>query len=268
MATSTSSGLRRRRPTRFFVFTSPRSGSSWLVDLLDSHPRIAAYAELFLPGDRTVPTYGNLDLPRFETTLAPRRRLSLVPARIGYLNRLYATRPGVDAVGFKLMYGHPRVHPGVLASLTLRRARAIHLIRSNTLDQIVSRETAQARGLFRAHEGEDVRPVAVRVDTRGLVDRLRTMEDAVDDARKTLRRRQIATLEVVYERLRESPENELDRILPFLDVERSAWSPASSLVRMNTGALADVVENLAEVAAALAGTRFAWMLERELGVRV
>ena len=60
------------KPTAFVVFTSPRTGSSWLIDLLDSHPRIAAYAELFLPGDRSTPDYGSQDLPRFEAALTPR----------------------------------------------------------------------------------------------------------------------------------------------------------------------------------------------------
>jgi hypothetical protein len=101
--------------TRFIVFTSPRSGSSWLIDLLDAHQRVGAYAELFLPGDRTEPSYGSKDLPRFEATLPPgasSRRVMLAPRRIAYLNRLYS-KSEMDAVGFKLMYGHPRMHPGL-----------------------------------------------------------------------------------------------------------------------------------------------------------
>ena len=99
------------KPTAFVVFTSPRTGSSWLIDLLDSHPRIAAYAELFLPGDRSTPDYGSQDLPRFEAALTPRWRITRVPARLRYLRRVFAARDGVGAAGFKLMYGHPEVHP-------------------------------------------------------------------------------------------------------------------------------------------------------------
>ena len=36
------------RPVAFAVLTFPRSGSTWLMNMLDSHPEVAAYDELFL----------------------------------------------------------------------------------------------------------------------------------------------------------------------------------------------------------------------------
>ncbi|MBM2823784.1 MAG: sulfotransferase [Thermoleophilia bacterium] len=247
--------------TLFVVFTSPRTGSSWLIDLLDSHPRIAAYAELFLPGDRTTPDYGSRDIPRFEATLAERRRITLMPHRLAYLRRLVRPRPDSDAVGFKLMYGHPHVHPGLLPYLSARRARAVHLVRENALDQIVSWETSVARGLFRAHGTDHVADIAVRIDTTALVTRIEEMERAVAAARATLRRYRIPRLEVTYKQLATEPAKELARIVASLDVEPSEWQVESSLVRMNRRPRGELIENMDEVQAALAGTRFAWMLD-------
>jgi hypothetical protein len=61
-----------------------------------------------------------------------------------YLNRLHHARGGLEAVGFKLMYGHPEVHAGVLLYLAAWRAWAIHLVRENLLDQVVT--TAESAG--------------------------------------------------------------------------------------------------------------------------
>lgn len=252
---------RRGRPIPFVVFTAPRSGSSWLVELLHGHPRIEAYAELFLPGDRTTPGYGGRDLPRFEAVLAARRRRG--PAllrRIAYLNRVFAHRPGVDAVGFKLMYGHPEVHPGLLPYLALRRVRAVQLVRANLLDQVLSWETAVARQQFRARRGERVEPVAVRLEPGALVERLERLERANERGRRTLRRYRLPALEVEYGRLRASTEDELARITTFLGVAPAPREVEPEHVRMNR-TQRELLENADEVEAALAGTRFEWMLE-------
>lgn len=257
----------------FIVFTSPRSGSSWLLDLLDSHPQIAAYAELFLPGDRTAPNYGSRDVQRFETKLAPGRPSGgwrLVPRRLAYLRRLFAVRPGVGAIGFKLMYEHPPAHPGVLPYLAVRRTRVVHLVRTNSLDQVVSWETATARGLFRVHAGEDVPPVRVRLDAATLATRLEKMAQATARARRTLDRYRLPALELTYEQLLHDPKATADLVAQFLGIKADMWQPASTLIPMNTAPRQDVIDNLGEVESALAGTQFSWMLgpgsdQRRLG---
>jgi LPS sulfotransferase NodH len=248
------------RPTAFVVFTSPRSGSSWLIDLLDSHPRIAAYAELFLPGDRTEVQYGSRDLPRFEATLDERRRLTFVPARLGYARRIFARRDGIGAAGFKLMYGHPHVHPGLLPYLAARRARAIHLVRENRLAQIVSQKTAEARGQFRAHEGEAVAAATIRLDIDETRQKLSELQGEQEQARQTLRRFRLAAHEVTYERIAASQSEELAGIAAFLGVEPRAWEARSTLAQMNPGSLRDIVQNVDEVEPGLAASGDAWML--------
>ena len=254
---------RGRRPTPFVVFTTPRSGSSWLIDLLDSHPCIAAHAELFLVGDRTTPDYGNRDVPRFEATLDESRRhgrAALLVRRVRYLNRLFARRRGVQAVGFKLMYLQASAHTGIVPYLAAQRARVVHLVRANALDQIVSYEAALVRNVFRARRGEVVPEVTVRLDPPALPARLEKMESEVADARRTLARYRLQALEVVYEHLAETTADELARVVSFLDVEPTDWQAESSLVGANRAPRTELIENLSEVEAALAGTRYEWML--------
>jgi LPS sulfotransferase NodH len=184
----------------------------------------------------------------------------LAPRRIAYLNRLYS-KSEMDAVGFKLMYGHPRMHPGLLPYLALRRVRALHLVRTNLLDQVLSWETARARGLFRAHAGDDVPQTTVRLETESLVDRLEELEARIERGRRTLRRMRVPTLEIEYEQLVERPAALISEAFRFLNVDSADdWAPGSTLVRMNWTPRLELIENVDEVARTLRGTRFSSML--------
>ena len=83
------------RPVAFAVLTFPRSGSTWLMNMLDSHPEVAAYDELFLGGEGVQPHADDqLDFAAFvESVPEPARRLR-VPLRVSYLRSLYRERSG------------------------------------------------------------------------------------------------------------------------------------------------------------------------------
>ena len=51
--------------TRFVILTTQRSGSTWLVDVLNNLSNVATYGELFLPETRLWDA-GALDYPRFR----------------------------------------------------------------------------------------------------------------------------------------------------------------------------------------------------------
>jgi hypothetical protein len=80
-----------------------------------------------------------------------------------------------------------------------------------------------------------------------------------------LARYRFQALELTYEELLADPRRTATLVAAFLDVAAEAWRPASSLVPMNTAPRQDVIENFGEVEAALAGTRFSWMLEAAPG---
>jgi len=128
------------RATPFVILTAPRSGSAWLVDGLNNHPRVAAYGELFVPETRgREGAYGRQDVPLFTNYVGNGSgrfsRLGLLRKRVAYLNGLYG-RSDTDCVGFKLVYSHATLNPGVLTYLSIRRVKVVHLIRSNVLDSV------------------------------------------------------------------------------------------------------------------------------------
>jgi LPS sulfotransferase NodH len=253
-----------RSPVAFVVLTFPRSGSTWLMNMLDSHPEIAAYDELFLGGEGVQPrAEDQLAFASYlERVPEPTRRFRL-PHRIAYLRSVYRERPGVRAVGFKLVYGQVSANPGLLQYFAVRRVRAIHLVRANLLDAVISYEVARESGVFHRLRGEEAPHGTVRLDADGIRERLGYMEWAVSRGRVWLERFRLPRVEVAYEELIGRRDETLGALLRFLDVDPRLDPLDSELVRVRNGSTLDLVENADDVRTSLAGTRFEWMLGRQ-----
>jgi LPS sulfotransferase NodH len=255
--------MRRGGPTRFVVLASPRTGSAWVVDMLHSHSQVVAYPELFLRGDGRA-SYAGQDMPYFEDHLAAfpawSRRLRAVH-RVTYLQRLYGPRPGVRAVGFKLMYNQLRAERGLLPCLAIGRVKVIHLIRANALEALVSYELAKAAGVFHPSRGDQpASEAAVSLDAEGLRYRLEEQELVVARTRATVERHRLPRLEIAYEELVGRRDETFGRVLRFLRVDEDVGLLSSPLVRVVRDRHVDRIENVDAVRRALAGTRFQWML--------
>ena len=250
------------RTTPFVALTFPRSGSAWLIDTLDSHPRVVAYGELLRRGTDGALGYGADDISCFPEYLAARRAGTHGQAvqRLVYLRTVFRDRPGVGAAGFKLMYGQVRESPGILQYLALRRARVVHLVRANLLDAVISYEVAKTTGVFHPHHGEAVPLAVVHLDANGLRERLEHMEWSIARARSWLERYRLPRIDIAYEELVGRGEDTFGRILRFLDVDPDVQALDSSLVRTTTRSPMELVENADDVRAVLIGTRFEWML--------
>jgi hypothetical protein len=232
------------------------------MDTLDSHSQVVAYGELLRRGADGPPDYGGDDVPYFQEYLAGRGgrvRIESVE-RLVYLRSVFRDRPGVRAAGFKLMYGQVRQSPGVLQFLALRRVRAVHLVRANLLDAVISYEVAKKTGVFHPHRGEFVPLAMVPLDGSGLRRRLEHMEWAVARARIWLERFRLPRVEVAYEELVGRRDETFEQVLRFLGADTRLDALDSSLIRATGQSSLELVENRDEVRAALTGTRFEWML--------
>ena len=84
-----------RASTSFVVLSTQRSGSTWVVDMLDSHPRVSCYGELLLPEGTGKHPVGAQDTVPLSDVLRERRSGSLARHLEGwrYLDRLYGGKP-------------------------------------------------------------------------------------------------------------------------------------------------------------------------------
>lgn len=248
---------RTSSPTRFIVLATQRTGSTWLVDMLDSHPAIAAYEELFLPPEAHHETWGHGDREFFYAYYARRagRRwpLNRLFWSLRYTDEVFSPTFATDAIGFKLMYGQLRAFPWLLAYVVLRRIRVVHLVRTNLLDLVLSRETAEARRQYHALASDTINQSVVQLQADQLVSELERLEQSVNRMRSLLSGLPVPRLEVSYEELAVD-EGALARVLRFLNV---APRPLTSrLTKLNSDTRQELIGNYEEVERALLGTRF------------
>lgn len=254
----------------FVVLTAGRSGSTWVMSSLDSHPAVACYGELFHTGEHTLraPPRGRQDYLYFPTFMAERagtarERLRAPALWKRYLDGLYATRPGIVATGFKLLYLQARAHPWLVPALALRRTRVVHLIRDNPLDIVISQDMARARGEYHAEVGEEVSaPPRVTLDTRTLMRRIRREELKITLGRRAVAGLALPVLELDYDRLVSDPSGQFARVLGWLGAPDADAGIRSQVQRLNEATYRDSIDNYDQVERALHAGRRAELLAR------
>ena len=202
------------------------------------------------------------DLPYWQTYIADKRggRVARPFQLWRYLDSAFQERPGVDAIGFKLMYSQlTNIVKPLMPALWLKRVRIIHLMRRNALDVVLSKEAGEARrGVLHAREGQEVESVRVRLSTDDLMRRLTLHERAIAGARVRFKKVGLPYREVVYEDLVANEQEGFASLFEFLGVEPAPVS--SSLQKVNPTVHEELIENYGEVREALEGTPFAGQL--------
>ena len=121
---------------RFMIVGLPRSGTTYLMTLLNSHPQVYCAGELFNP-------YAIIDKDSRDT--AQLRARNLTPRY--FLKEFYAAHEAEPwaKIGFKFMLGHNiRVLTGLLEMPELRDVSLIYVHRNNKLAQVSSLIKANA----------------------------------------------------------------------------------------------------------------------------
>ena len=247
--------------TRFVVLTSQRSGSAWLISLLNSFEGTTAYSELFLDRTRD-PAEDAWDSefarPRFYESAAD---IPLVrPFSVfAYLDDVYSA-PGT--LGFKFMYSQLRKYPEVMIYLMRRRIRVIHLVRQNHLDVVISRATKTITGEPHPVSGQpgNTATIQVSLDIETLLNQLSKLRKQIKLVRQVLRWCQLPHIEVTYEALIKDP-SQFNSIWAFLAIEaRGAEQPETNLVKIRKKRHSEVISNYNEVKRILTNTDFAELL--------
>ncbi|MFM7229220.1 MAG: Stf0 family sulfotransferase [Cyanobacteriota bacterium] len=268
--------LRGQAPTtRFVVISTIRSGSTMLVDLIDSHPAAECFYELFHIHPDAIPfaKQGYELLATSAAALDLRRR----DPWAFLLRYVWAPvhRSGTQAVGFKLHYAQARQdswwHEDTYAGMWhacgipplygdrdhdlwqhLRQdcdVRIVHLIRTNILASMVSSQTAQrtaswgdqASGGYRS--SDDIR---VRIEPDHLRHALQQQQRFQGEIDSWFAEHPLLTL--TYEDLVGQRQQQLDRVFDFLGLERREIVPSTRKLR--TTSLRESILNVDELAAA------------------
>lgn len=226
-------------PVDFVILCLGRTGSTHLQSLLDSHPDVRCYGELFTDVDLAT-GYGE---SRVETFIASRYE-----DPIAYLR---AVTDGVKAraIGFKLPTNSLRAFPEATSVLDDPTVRVVRLSRRNLLALLVSRRLLAATGVPQSTHGSygDAR---VRLEPRRCLTAFRHMEE--DERRLDDLAGDHSTFRLDYEQLVTGDRlEELQRFLGVAPEELNSW-----FSKLRTHSLRYAVENWAEVETALRGTPY------------
>lgn len=262
--------------TRFAILAPQRSGSTWLRDLVRSHPRVSAAKEVFL------------DVARKESELLGDARGLRWVRTWRYLEAL-ERRAGAEpraggppaAFGFKAMYNHLDARPEILPFLAARGYRAIHLVRENLLEVHLSRLRAERTGVFHetvasadaatpaagseagAMPGSESRGSApLDLDPAATLRALRSLDRQVRRKRLALRLLPIRSLEVRYEALLARREEVMERVFRFLDLDPGEATLEVERAKLAREPVAARIRDPDSMRRALRGTPWAEFLER------
>lgn len=237
--------------TRFFILTSTRSGSTWLLTLLNGQSGIRAFGEIFLW--RAVrPEFAWVaegDPERFfvRRKALGRTRLTAMPR---YLDEVEAqARPG-EALGFKLIVSHLRQVPNLLFHLLARRYRLILLVRDNVFESTVSDMISIARNNPHGEAPSGEHPPLV-LDPAELVRRVRMRRRGIALMRLLERIWPWPSTVVDYDELVRDQPGTLGPVLRMLGSAAAPQLVESRLTRRITRPYGEIIANADEVFAAL-----------------
>jgi LPS sulfotransferase NodH len=244
---------------KFIVLTTQRSGATFFIKQLSSHPQIACRPETVFTQDCKFKFF-SFDRPssfyyKYRSS-SPRRQISHRFRRkqlvYGCLDDYWRTLPNnVRTIGFKLSYNHVKKYPAIAEWVREHDVRIIHFIRHNILKTILSLETAQRRQVY--HSTQKVEPVRIHLHPGKLLRNLTRRTRAIEKYRAMFGDKPY--LEVFYESFVADRDSETRRILQFLDIDE--FMPLETdLVKLNPNSIEDIIENYEKVAKALEGTVF------------
>ena len=234
---------------KFILVTKQRSGSTWLIDILNNDPQITAYEEVFIdrpvtdrhPKKSLLPPIRYYDYKNIDTKSRPWKLFD-------YLNKINDSGKGARATGYKLMYGQYLVYPEIALKAVMDRYKVIHLIRKNHLDSVISALHAKQKEkphIVDADEHE-LHVVRVRINTSSLIKELSSHKNRITIARIFLFFLPCPVCEIYYEDLCISPIESLGKIMSFLGMKEPAVAN-SSFRKIVSGSYREKIENYEEV---------------------
>lgn len=236
--------------TRFIILGRSRSGSNFLRGLLNAHPQIVAFGEIFQTPDEIAWGLTGYGQSRYLRTLHREDPVRFLESQV------YRRFPrSVAAVGFKIFYYHAQ-HDGwrpVWRYLAEQKdLKVIHIRRENILRTHLSRKRAMLTDTWVNVTGEPMTQPPVTLDYR------ECLEDFVTTRAWELRYDELFAdhpkITVRYEDLDTDYAGEMARVQEFLGVSPQPVRPET--YKQSNQPLSQAIANYAELRARFQGTEW------------
>jgi len=244
--------LGHRNYQRFVIVGVARTGSTLLLNLLNAHPAVIAFGELFR-GDGAI----GWDIPPFLTERSFRFRQMADTQPLEFLeNAVFCRWPReIAAVGFKLFYYHARSGPQAMVWDHLRDEPGlaiIHIKRHNILEQYISLRVAHATNVWSTAKQPDGTAAPMSLSPEDCLrhfEEVRAQEEACDAFFQGSR-----ILTLAYEDLVADRASALRTVGAHLALSLESAKPR--IVRQRTQPLSSAIANYDELREFFAGS--AW----------
>lgn len=228
----------------FILLTMPRSGSTWLGSLLNDHPAIDMFGELFLTHDvpdqyKTIRGHDPEKFFRFKERTHKRR-----PAvTFDYLEHVFSY--GENACGFKVMAWPYIQHPEI-AHFIKKHGKSILYLHRDIQDRVISYAVAEKRNYFHTIEHNIDNNTKISLDKKRIKS-LYSKQRLLDNLLKMAIKKNLpTTLSLTYSELKDNPSETLTKVFDFLEV--APYTPESLIKKVADRPYADIVENYDEIA--------------------
>lgn len=244
---------------KFIILTHGRAGSTFLQQLLDSHPSIACYEEIFnvsanSPGSfysfckRHYPKISKLFLREKIASSSLNFPLAFLFKR--YIRHVYGTAQK-SKVGFKLIHDQLLHYRPLISWVAENAIPIIHLQRRNYLKATLSLIIARDSGVYVSSS------VSLKKSHKVIVNPVRLLQGTsnllAEKVQCELLTRNNPSLTIYYEDLFDKQASTVQRIMDFLGIEDPSFR-TPDIVKTNPEKISELVENYEEVTRAFAGT--------------
>jgi len=254
---------------KFIVLSSQRSGSTWLMDILNNIDGVTASGELFIPRrgknktkqlltTRSLPLREDLQsFPRFQTVYTLPQAIRPFSV-FNYLN-IFFFFPNINC--FKLMYSQLLIYPEIWFYIIQKQLPIIHLVRKNNLDVIISKEVRKITNIARIEDGDiELTVLEIELNTKSLINLLNNLNRQTKIASWLLNSFNVKNIEIFYENLLDDP-NEFKRIYEFLSIIETQVETISKFKKIITKDHSQIISNYAEIKKILSNTEYEWMIK-------
>ncbi len=211
---------------RFMILGEARSGSNFLRGLLNSHPHVMTFGELFR-------FYDNIgwEIPDFERYRQTPGLVSLMqrdPVKFLEDRVFESFPPSIDAVGFKMFYYHAQEdsRKGIWNHLEAdRNLHIIHLKRKNSLRVLLSRKKAHITNRWTNVAGPEKDALSIELSPGECLEQFSWTRRMWMKYDHFFRRH--PRMDLIYEDLTGNCEREIQRVQDFLGVSPMRLSPGT-----------------------------------------
>lgn len=250
----------RSAPSGYVILSTQRAGSHLLGDILGSHPEFAQAGEVLMPSSSKP---GSFDV---FVARRPARQLSSRLWR-SYRQHLAERRPAAKYVGMLVKYDHVTRIGGrdLISDSGFVGTRIMHLVRRNVLRLVVSHHLAVARNVHVARQEVDTKVNSVAIPPQRLIDMMSKRRSLMEEFRIRLADRHL-TVELEYQDLMSADQTTsealVERLCKFFEVS-DEFTRTPPTIKLAPMPLDQLLDNYEEIAEALEGTEFEYMLERD-----